>query len=195
MPLIRELWPSTRIDILTNGLFLHRHPELPQALLKAGNTRLCLSIHHSDADYLDRLRPNLELVGRWQQELGLPAEVRPSIRNWTRRYRGHGAGMMPFEDGDPSTSWEICACKASRQIHEGALWKCPALAYLPVQAKFVKLDPAWDPYLAYQPLPPTADRQQVRAFLDREEEPWCAMCPAARRPFAPPNPLRPVPEG
>jgi hypothetical protein len=158
---------------------------------RAGNSLLCVSVHHSDSDYLDRLRPNLDLARRWSRDLGVPLELRPSIQTWTRRYRGHGTSMLPFEDEDPETSWEICPCKLSRQIHDGALWKCPALAYLPIQAKFVWLDRAWDRYLAYRPLPPTADEQEVRAFLSQADEPWCRMCPAARRPFAPPNPLRP----
>jgi len=62
--------------------------------------------------------------------------------------------MMPFADGDPRSSWEVC-----RQLHEGKLWKCPNIAYLGMQAEKFSLDPAWEPYLEYVPLSMRVQKQ------------------------------------
>ena len=40
--LTRRKWPNSYIEIVSNGFFLHRHPDLPEALKKQYNTwRIC----------------------------------------------------------------------------------------------------------------------------------------------------------
>src|SRR5689334_11898209 len=55
--LAAEHWPGVRLRLVTNGFFLHRHPELPLALKRHGNAYLSLSIHHDDPSYLERVAP------------------------------------------------------------------------------------------------------------------------------------------
>ena len=83
---------------------------------------------------------------------GAEVEVRPSIQHWIRQYQGFGDTMEPYEDNDPKNSWKYCVSKLCVQLHEGKLWKCPALAYLPMQAEKYNLSEKWDPYLKYVPL-------------------------------------------
>lgn len=189
VPLVRRHWPHARLRITTNGFFLDRHPHLPQALARAGNTQIVLSLHHDSPDYLARIAPARELLAAWQREFGIDVEIQPSHTYWTRRYHGFGSAMMPFADGDRRRSWEICPARYCKQLHDGRLWKCGPLAYLGLQHQRYALAEAWRPYLAYQALEPGCPDAELDAFLAREDEAACEMCPAQRQTFAPAVPM------
>jgi hypothetical protein len=190
VPLVRRHWPAAHIRIITNGFFLQRHPELPAAMAEAGNSSLWLSVHHDDAAYTERLRPARALLAAWQRDRGTSVEIRPSHARWTRRYRGFGAGMLPFEDGRPRDSWRICPARSCKQLHDGKIWKCAPLAYLGMQKAKYDLSEKWDPYLRYRPLDPSCSDRELDKFLALEDEPVCSMCSAEPRPLALPNPMR-----
>jgi hypothetical protein len=97
--------------------------------------------------------------------------------------------MKPFSDGDQRASWENCPAKTCVQLLEGKLWKCPAIAYLPMQHAKYQLGAEWQPYLRYEALGASATQSEVAAFLGREDEPVCLMCPAQPPRFDKPNPL------
>jgi len=54
------------------------------------------------------------------------------------------------------------------------------VAYLGMQLEKFELtaDPDWVPYLKYESLGLEASPEEMRAFLSRESEPVCGMCPA-----------------
>lgn len=188
--LVRKHWPAAYIRIITNGFFLHRHLRLPSTLAADGNAGLALSIHHQDTAYVERLRPVFDLLANWQRDHGTTVETRQSHEGWTRRYLGFGDAMLPFEDGQPRQSWEVCPARYCKQLHDGKLWKCPPLAYLELQKSKYNLSPKWDPYLRYRPLDITCTDCELDDFLALEDEQACAMCSAEVRRFALPNPLR-----
>lgn len=188
--LTRRYFTRTRIRVVTNGFFLDRHPDLGRTLKRIGNSYLAMSIHHDAPDYRERIAPALALLERWRHDLGLAVQFWNSNTAWTRRYRGFGDAMLPFEDGQPRQSWEICPAKTCKQLHQGKLWKCAPLAYLGMQEAKFNLSEQWRPYLGYQPLAADCTDAELDAFLAREDEPECAMCSAERRQFALPNPLR-----
>src|ERR1700680_2164234 len=113
--LVRKHWPAAHIHIITNGFFLHRHPDLPATLAADGNAALALSVHHHETAYLERLRPILDLLASWQRDHGTIVETMQSHQGWTRRYLGFGAAMLPFEDGRPRQSWEVCPARYCKQ--------------------------------------------------------------------------------
>ena len=192
----RQGWPSvgpcgaggTQLELITNGLRLERFPGLP-ALLEQTDCRLVISVHHDAPDYARALEPVRTLVEGWQAAHKLRVAWRPSFRYWTRRYHGYGSSMKPFADGDQRASWDNCPAKECVQLFEGKLWKCPALAYLPMQHAKYRLGDEWQPYLRYQALGPYAELRQIAAFLAQEDEPACLMCPAKPPRFDKPNPL------
>ena len=53
-----------------------------------------------------------------------------------------------------------------------------------MQNRKIALSDAWEPYLAYEPLPPECSDDRMRAFFAREDESQCGMCPAAPERFA-----------
>jgi hypothetical protein len=187
----RRGWPAaegTQLELITNGLRLERFPRLP-AVLEETDCRLVISVHHDGPDYARAIEPVRTLVEGWQAAHTLNVAWRSSFRYWTRRYHGYGSAMKPFADGDQRASWDHCAAKHCVQLFEGKLWKCPALAYLPMQHARYQLGAEWQPYLRYQALGPYAEPRQIAAFLAQEDEAACLMCPAKPPRFDKPNPL------
>lgn len=189
--LTRKRWKYSQIDIVSNGFFLDRHPDLWKALIDT-NTTLGVSVHSDgDPEYREKFEPIYALMKKWISK-GAPVEMRPSIIHWIRQYKGFGDKMEPYEDNNPKRSWSICVSKMCVQLHEGKLWKCPALAYLPMQAKKYNLSEKWDPYLKYVPLNSDCTKEELREFFTKREESFCKMCPAKEDYFTPENPLLPV---
>jgi hypothetical protein len=188
--LVRRHWPQTQIEIVSNGFFLHRHPSLPSVLAADRDARLIVSVHHDSEEYQQRLKPVFALLEEWRHEHGVAARIRPAAKNWTRRYEGFGDAMLPFEDGDPRASWEICPARHCKQLLDGRIWKCAPLAYLPMQKARYRLSEKWGPYLAYKALDPGCSHAELEAFAALEDEAACGMCPASERLFELPVPLR-----
>jgi radical SAM family protein len=187
--LARRHWPDAVLRIVTNGFFLHRHPALPLLLRDDPKAVLYLSIHHDSPEYREKLDPVMDLLGDWVRTHGIQVRSYPSNTYWTRRYRGFGAAMQPFEDGQPRASWEACSAKYCPQLFAERIWKCAALAYLRMQDAKFGLSEKWAPYLEYQPLAPDCTRAELDAFFAREEESHCGMCAAKPARFALPIPL------
>jgi hypothetical protein len=188
--LTRQLWQHSPIRLVTNGFFLHRHPDLPQAMRAASPAWIDLSIHHDSPEYRARIAPILDLAHAWREQYGLEIRFNDSFRDWTQRYHGFGAAMKPFTDGNPRKSWEICPARICPQIFEGRIYKCALLAYLPMQQARYGLGAEWAPFLSYRPLEPGCSDEALQEFFAREEEPACGLCPAERRALAMRNPLR-----
>ena len=165
VPLARRYWPRAHLKIVTNGFFLQRHPLLPIVLKKDRDACLHVTIHSDASEYREKIRPVLELVNGWVRDHQIRVVYVESYKNWTRRYRGFGSAMEPFEDGQPRFSWEHCAPR-----------HC--------------LSAKWKPYLQYQPLKPGCTDRQLEEFFDREDEVYCGMCPVSPERFDLPLPLK-----
>lgn len=182
LKLLRRYWPDARIWLVSNGFLLHRHPELPRTLAQIGNYRFQISRHHDSENYTRAFSEVVALLQRWQQEVpGFQCFVKHSFADWSQRYREENGLALPFADGDPAESWRICRAKVCVQLHEGRLWKCPALAYLPMLQKKGKMGPGWEPYMNYISLGPDCSDAELAAFFERKEESFCGMCPAHER--------------
>ena len=186
--LSRKNWPDAKLRIVTNGFFLHQHPNLPLVLKEDPNSIIEVSIHHNSPEYRISLKPILELLDRWK-EYGINVSYFESYANWTRRYYGFGSAMRPFTDNDPRRSWEICPARYY-QLFEGKIWKCAPLAYLKIQDAKYGLSSDWKPYVEYTPLEPNCTDEELDVFFDKEEESYCGMCSASLEKFEPPLPFR-----
>ncbi len=187
--LARKNWPDAKIRLVTNGFFLHRHPSLPLMMQRAGNVTLQLSIHHDGEQFREKHQPIGKLLGRWESEYGIQVAYNETFKNWTRRYKGFGSEMEPYNDKQPRKSWENCRAKFCRQLFEGKIWKCGPLAYLKVQDSRHSLSDLWRPYMQYQPLHADCTQVELEHFFDLEEESFCSMCPANPERFELPDPL------
>ena len=177
--LCADIWPQTQRILTTNGFFVHRHPNLGGLLAETG-TALFVTIHSDDKAYIDKLMPNLKIIGEWRDRLGVPVLFDANLDAWHRTYRGSGSLMKPFSDCNPSVSWEQCHSKFCMQLHENRLWKCGPLAYLRMQAHKVGIqdDPDWIPYLNYDGIGLDCTNEELLEFSLRGPENSCGMCPA-----------------
>lgn len=177
--LSRKMWGSdVIIKLTTNGFFIHNHPNLGIAL-KENNIVVSLSIHSKSEEYLSKIKSNLQTCLMWKNQLGVSVSVNTTHEYWTEIYKGYGPDILPFEDNNPEKSWNNCFMDGTCfQLHEGKIWKCPPLAYLPMQAQKYNLSEKWDPYLRYVPLNHDCTDQEVEEFFNRKAEPVCSMCPA-----------------
>lgn len=192
----REYWPDpgTQMEVVTNGLLLHLHPELPHALSATG-TALYISVHSTAAispRYAEMIARSVDLARRWEHDHGIELEVAEQA-NWYRGYKGSGGSVEPFEDGDPQKSWDNCVTgQQCFQLSEDRIWKCAPLAYLGLQARTFTLSEKWKPYLAYQGLDPECTDTELVEFFNREAEAVCGMCPSNPQAFTKGDPLLPV---
>jgi hypothetical protein len=69
-------------------------------------------------------------------------------------------------------------------LFEGKIYKCAPLAYLKMQKAKYEISPKWDFFLGYEGLDPACSDGELDAFIAKEDEPYCAMCSAHRRPLA-----------
>jgi len=194
--LVRMIYPDpcTQIDLVSNASFLHNHPKLPKALI-ATQTNLAISIHSTThKNYVKKFKRGYTLAKQWRHDLGVHVEFWDYTNEyWTPQYTGFGNNMMPYEDNNPRQSWEKCLSKHAIQLHENKLWKCPALAYLPMQSKKYNLSDKWNVYLKYQPLEPDCSDDELEKFLNKEDESYCSMCPANKdKNFVKEDPTLPV---
>lgn len=180
---------GSQLELITNGLLLSRFPELPKVLEETG-CKLIISIHHNSPEYLEKLQPVVDLVKQWQDIYDFEVTWRPSFDKWSRRYYGYGSEMKPYRDHNQRQSWVNCTAKYCVQLFDGKLWKCPPIAYLPMQHDKYKISDEWHPYLKYIPLEAEVSLSEISEFLSREDESICLMCPANPTVFTKPNPLR-----
>jgi len=190
--LAKEKWPNSYLELISNGFHLHRHPDLPKALIDT-QTVIGISVHTREhPEYIEKFKPVYKLAKKWLL-MGVKVEMRHSSLDWLRQYQGYGDKMLPYEDNNPESSWKNCVSRACIQLHEGKIWKCPALAYLPMQAEKFNLSEKWDPYLKYKPLLPECSDEELIEFFNRKSESYCSMCPAEKEHFKPSaDPLLPV---
>lgn len=183
-------WPQSTISLTTNGFFLHKHPDLPSVLQKVKGS-IILSVHHDSREYLSQIAPALDLISRWRNDFKFGVYYINSYEQWTRRYLGSGGNITPYSDGNPRSSWENCAARLCRQLFRGKIWKCSPITYLQLQKeKYPAISSSWDRYLSYTPLDPNCTESELDAFLSREQEDICNMCPAKPMHFRMPSPLR-----
>jgi len=183
-------WPSAQIRLVSNGFFLDRHPTLPLLMKREPRIRLDISIHHDSPEYEAKLGEVRMHLAQWVRDHDISYRLSPSYGRWTRRYKGHGSDMQPYEDNNPQASWDHCSARSCKQLLDGKIWKCAPLAYLPMQNAKYPLSDQWKPYLAYQPLDPGCSDAEMAEFLRRKAESACGMCPAKPERFDLPNPMR-----
>jgi organic radical activating enzyme len=177
--LARELWgPNQNISLITNGFFVHLHPNLNK-VLKETNIDLCVSIHTKDKEYVNKLKKNILLMKEWKRE-GVSVYFADHFSNWRKIYKGYGESILPYEDNDPQSSWENCFADELKcfQLYEGKLWKCAPITYLKDISKKYKISDKWDPYLKYVPMSPDCSDEELEKFWNSECMDICSMCPA-----------------
>ena len=180
--LARKAWPDSDLMLVSNGLLLHRHPDLPRVLVDT-DCRLDVSQHGTARRYMKEFAKVKRLLWRWRAEYpGIRIQIRKSHRRWMRQYRVVDGRPMPFES-DPEAAYRVCTQKSCTQLYRGCLWKCPALAYFRLMEQELKLEAIsdWRLFHGHQACPSMTSDADVDAFLATAAIPQCGLCPGRRR--------------
>ena len=185
-----SIWPHSRIRVVTNGFRLDRHPELPEAMAEIRDRCvLDVSSHHNDEDYQRKFEPVRELCKDWKERYKLDIRITPAERRWSRRYN-YSKGKIEFLDGEPRAAWEACEGKKCKQIYDGKLWKCAPIAYFGLAAERNYIDERWHRLAeSYVALDADCSDDVLAAFVAKEHEEICRLCPSHLERFDLPNPM------
>jgi hypothetical protein len=187
----REHWPSSELMLVSNGFFLHRHPDLPQTL-KETNCRLEISQHGTEPAYMEEFAKVQQLIGQWRSDHPrVKIKIRQSYRGWMRQYNIVDGKPMPFYS-EPDAAYRVCMQRTCTQLFQSRLFKCPALAYwsqLETKARLESIS-EWDLFREYQACSSIATDDELRSFLETKSIPQCALCPSNRTAFLHPSPLQ-----
>tara|TARA_R110002072_G_scaffold302799_1_gene488862 strand:- start:5555 stop:5824 length:270 start_codon:yes stop_codon:yes gene_type:complete len=82
--------------------------------------------------------------------------------------------------------------KTCTQLHQGMLWKCPALAYFAqLETKLNRQDlPQWQLLRDYKAITPETTDDELRKFIEIKTIPQCGLCPSKRTAFVHTDPLQ-----
>jgi organic radical activating enzyme len=186
----KDIWnikDDQEFELISNGLLFDRNSELPRALI---DTQCILTItkHSEDPNYVRLFDKAINFI----EESGVTYRIHDASNYWLKTYTGHGCSIEPIGSDDYKASWNNCpAGQENFILQDSKIYKCAALAYLPVQKQRYgnKLSAKWDPYLKYIPLSPDATDLDVLEFFTRTAEPVCSMCPKHKNLFAKETPL------
>lgn len=186
----KEVWnieEDQEYELVSNGLLFHKVKNLPKAL-KETNCVLTITKHSTEENYIKLFDNAIKCI----HESGVDYRIHDATNNWLKTHTGYGCSIEPIESDNFEDSWNNCpAGQENFQLLDGKIYKCAALAYLPLQKQKYgnKLSVKWDPYLKYNPLLPTDSDLDVLEFFTRTAEPVCSMCPKNKNLFRKETPL------
>ncbi len=165
-----ECFPRAKRALVTNGLLLPKRQDIFPAIIATG-TRLTMSIHPIPGTLRKEFDAALDVIDQWLPR-GLMISIRPFPGAWTRLYKGDNEEIRPFQNDNS----DKCGNQHCVNLHEGKLWKCAQLAYLPRIIDKLRYKEEWLPFLRYQPADIDASDEELRDFFTFKPH-FCNLCP------------------
>jgi organic radical activating enzyme len=186
----KEIWniqDDQEFELVSNGLLFDRIDGLSKALIDT-NCILTITKHSQDHNYIRLFNIAIQKI----KSSGVKYKIHDASTYWLRTYTGYGCSIEPICSDDYIESWNNCpGGQENFQLLDGKIYKCAALAYLPLQKKKFgnNLSSKWDPYLKYKPLLPISSEIDILEFFTRTAETVCSMCPKKADKFIKKSPL------
>lgn len=176
---LHEIMPKSRRQIITNGLLLSKIENLLPLFIDT-NTHIRFSIHPVRKSQEKMFRDSLAVAERWLRR-GLLVTIIPYADNWRVPYMGAGRDILPYAENDPEKSFANTCLNQPKciNLHEGKLWKCSRLAYLPQVFDKLTHKDEWEKYVRYVPLSLDASDEELEHFINSEDTSLCDLCPTA----------------
>ena len=135
---VRMLLPDARLRFTTNGLLLHKYPDIVDLLEDIGNVTFKITIHVNDDQLnncIDEIfsarswTPVTEFgINRWQGPSGLRFQInRPEI--FTKTYQNSYHDMKPWHS-QPSAAFDNCCQQTCPLLYNGRIYKCSTAGLL-----------------------------------------------------------------
>lgn len=190
----RRIFDHATIEVYTNGFLLPKRPDLLKVLRKIGNAKVSCSLHNRDPKVRKLIETNLwdafYSQGQWRivndiahEQDGVTIEVTdPTKGGWYDYRREVDGKLKPWDDRNPTASYNKCGVNIYPIIYKKRLYKCPPISmvrtYLRKANQLDDID--WSPYKDYEPLHIGCSQYELEEFVDNifKPNPICAMCPA-----------------
>jgi MoaA/NifB/PqqE/SkfB family radical SAM enzyme len=197
----RNTFPNTTIEVFTNGLLLPKKPLFEETLQEIGNSQINLTLHNQNQRVRDKIFENIQEFiikenpwnqvsqNKWNfQEVALELDD-PTQGGWYDYRKLVNGKLKPWNDKNPTASYNACGVNIFPIAYDGRLYKCPPISMLHTHLeKFNRLDdPDWQPYLKYKGIGLDSSAEKIAEFVDNIFNPHeiCGMCPA--NPFLKPQ--------
>lgn len=175
----REILPQSNLSITTNALLINNVDQqvFLESLLR-NKVLVRVSIHSIKRDYISKINPCIKTLKKWEA-LGLNLSIEDYVSDWSSRYI-EGDLIEPYEDKNPQESWNICRSKFCTILLDGYIYKCAAIAFLPLMKKEGRTSPKFDKYLKYKPIHHSDSAENILNFFqaNSKQESICNMCPS-----------------
>ena len=183
----RELLPKSQLRFTTNGLLLHKYPDLLDQMIDLGNIVFKISVHVDD-DLLEQQIENIFKSYDWQPilEFGIQRWItnnntrfqinRPS--KFIKTFQGSYVNMIPHKS-NPLDSFELCVQKTCPLLYQGKIFKCSTAGLLePILNRFNNNNPHWTSYIDHG-IDHDCTDAQLTEFLNNFGKPnrICGQCP------------------
>ena len=186
----KDVWniqKDQEFELVSNGLLFNKIKGLTNALIDT-DCFLTITKHSQDKNYIRLFDNAIKHI----QSSGVNYRIHDASNNWLKVYNGYGDSIEPICSDDYVESWNNCPTgQENFQLLDGKIYKCAALAYLPMQKRKFgdKLSSKWNSYLNYIPLLSTSSELDVLEFFTKTAESVCSMCPKKADKFIKQSPL------
>jgi len=188
---MRALLPNSQIRFNTNGLLLHKYPDIIRLFEEIGNCVFKITVHVIDPVLEKNIQriydqydwePVTEFgVNRYRTKNNLRFHVKhPDV--FFRAYRNDYADMLPH-NSDPAQAFELCYQQTCPLMFDGRIYKCSSNGLLAqtLERHGWPNRTAWEPYIA-PGLAPDCNDQELEKFISSfgSPESICGMCPSSQ---------------
>jgi organic radical activating enzyme len=182
---IRELMPSSQLRFTTNGLLLHKHPDIMKTMLDIGNIVFKITAHTNDSrtklgikNIFNQYKWEVVTefgITRWKTDNNVRFQVNYPT-TFTKSFQNAYEDMMPFHSV-PIKAYDICCQQTCPLLYNGKIYKCSTAGLLKdTLARFnnPNID-EWEDYID-NGVSPTDD---IVPFLNNFGKPsaLCGQCP------------------
>lgn len=198
---IRDLWPHTKIEIMTNGTRLSRRVELSRKFILDKNSCIVVSCH--DITTWEKIKDDISyILTPWNNEIKIIESNNEGINSWKAYnyylkdrliikyqlvvdmvppyHKNVENGTVYFEmGGDQEKSFEKCPWKDALTFQHGLLYKCPPVVNYSEAKKQIKYEPEAEQILSeYEACDPLDTIDKVETFIQdlSKSIPVCQLC-------------------
>jgi organic radical activating enzyme len=185
---VRDLLPDAQIRFTTNGLLMHRWPDLLSLCHDMGNVVFKITVHVKNQiidNAIEKIfsqfdwEPVIEHgISRWSTSNGLRFQINQP-EYFLKTYQNTYHDMMPHHS-DPEEAFGVCIQKTCPLLYQGKIYKCSTAGLLlDTLARFGKPNwTHWQPYID-PGISPDSSQDELQAFVDNFglPNPRCGQCP------------------
>jgi len=194
----RKYFTNSKIELYTNGILLHKKPELLDIFRQIGKASIMITLHNRDKHIRKHIAYNIfkyfkkdlhwvqnknEFYTEYQLgDLKLYISSSSLTNGWQMYHKVVDGKIKPFKDEDPKSSYSSCLSKFCPIVYKSRLYKCPPSSLLHTHLKkYNQLsDPDWASYASYNGIDINCSDSELEIFVKNiyKHESICGMCPA-----------------